>query len=118
MRRAVPSLFVAVAVGEAVSWAALLTGMFFKYVAVHDEIGVRIFGPVHGALFMAYLAVTVLQARFSGWRRWVTAVALLCAVPPFATLIFERWARSRGLLAAAGTSAIDESARRMAPGLR
>ncbi len=101
MRRAVPSLFVAVAVGEAVSWLALLTGMFFKYVAVHDEIGVQIFGPVHGALFMAYLAVTVLQARFARWRWWVSAVALLCAIPPFATLIFERWARSRGLLAPA-----------------
>ena len=98
MRRAVPSLFVAVAVAEAVSWAALLTGMFFKYVAVHDEIGVKIFGPVHGFLFMAYLAITVLQARAAGWRWWVTAVALVCAVPPFATVIFERWARSRGML--------------------
>jgi integral membrane protein len=100
MRRAVPALFVAVAVAEAVSWAALLTGMLFKYVVVHDEIGVKIFGPVHGFLFMAYLAVTVVQARQAGWRWWVTVVALACAVPPFATLIFERWARSRVLLAA------------------
>ena len=98
MRRAVPSLFVVVAIAEAVSWAALLTGMFFKYVVVHDEIGVKIFGPIHGFLFMAYLVVTVVQARVSGWRWWVTAIALLCAIPPFATLIFERWVRAKGLL--------------------
>jgi integral membrane protein len=100
MRRAVPALFVTVAVAEAVSWAALLTGMFFKYVVVRDEIGVKIAGPVHGFLFMAYLAVTVVQARLAGWRWWVTLVALVCAIPPFATLVFERWARSRGLLRA------------------
>jgi integral membrane protein len=99
VRRAVPSLFVIVAIAEAVSWAALLTGMLFKYALVRNEIGVQIFGPIHGALFMAYLAVTVLQARQAAWRWWVTLIALLCAIPPFATLAFERWARSRGLLA-------------------
>ena len=95
MRR-IPALFAAVAIAEACSWAALLIGMFFKYVVVHNEIGVQIAGPVHGGLFMAYLAVTVLQARVAGWRWWVTLVALACSIPPFATLIFERWARSRG----------------------
>ncbi|MCA2218808.1 DUF3817 domain-containing protein [Jidongwangia harbinensis] len=102
MRRVLPSLFAAVAIAEAVSWAALLTGMFFKYVVVHNEIGVRIAGPIHGALFMAYLGVAVLQARQAAWRWWVTLIALGCAVPPFATLVFERWARSRGLLAVSG----------------
>ncbi len=97
MRR-IPALFVAVAIAEAVSWALLLTGMFFKYVVVHDEIGVKIAGPLHGALFVAYLAVTVVQARAAGWRWWVTLVALACSVPPFATVVFERWARSRGLV--------------------
>ena len=39
------------AIAEACSWAGLLVGMFFKYVVVGDDIGVKIFGPVHGALF-------------------------------------------------------------------
>ncbi|MFI7540659.1 DUF3817 domain-containing protein [Actinoplanes sp. NPDC049599] len=99
MRR-LPALFVAVAIAEAGSWAALLIGMFFKYVVVRNELGVQLAGPVHGALFMAYLAVTVLQARAAGWRWRVTLVALACSIPPFATLAFERWARSRGLLTA------------------
>nr|WP_305784288.1 DUF3817 domain-containing protein [Actinoplanes lichenis] len=97
MRR-IPALFAAVAIAEAVSWALLLTGMFFKYVVVKNEIGVQIAGPIHGAMFMAYLAMTALQARAGGWRWWVTLVALACSIPPFATLVFERWARSRGLV--------------------
>ncbi|RSM55752.1 DUF3817 domain-containing protein [Actinoplanes sp. ATCC 53533] len=104
MRR-IPALFAAVAIAEACSWAALLIGMFFKYGPVGDEIGVRIAGPVHGGLFMAFLAVTVLQARAARWRWWVTLVALACSIPPFATLAFERWARSRGLLTAAAEPA-------------
>ena len=98
MRRAALSLFVVVAVAEAGSWAALLVGMFFKYVVVGNETGVRIFGPVHGALFMAYVALTVVVARIGRWRWTTTLVALLCAVPPFATVLFERSARRRGLL--------------------
>ncbi|GID92622.1 DUF3817 domain-containing protein [Amorphoplanes digitatis] len=100
MRR-VPALFAAIAIAEACSWAALLIGMFFKYGPVGDEIGVRIAGPVHGALFTAYLAVTVVLARVARWKWWVTLLALACSVPPFATLVFERWARSRGLLTVA-----------------
>jgi integral membrane protein len=110
VRRAVPQLFVVVAIAEAVSWAALLTGMFFKYVVVGNEIGVKIAGPIHGFLFMAYLVVAVVQARLAGWRWWVTLIALVCAIPPFATLVFERWARSKGMLAA--TAAAVNLARR------
>jgi integral membrane protein len=107
VRRVVPSLFVIVAIAEAVSWAALLTGMVFKYLVVGNDIGVRIAGPIHGFLFMAYVVVTVVLAGLARWRWWVTLVALVCAVPPFATLAFERWARGRGLLA---VSAAEEPA--------
>ena len=99
MRRAVPTLFVTVAIAEAVSWAALLTGMVLKYGPIGNEVGVQIAGPIHGFLFMAYLAVTVVQARLAGWKWWITLIALVCAIPPFCTLLFERWARSRDLLA-------------------
>jgi integral membrane protein len=103
--RRIPALFAAVAIAEACSWAALLIGMFFKYGAVGNEIGVQIAGPIHGGLFTAFLAVTVLQARVARWRWWVTLLALACSIPPFATLAFERWARSRGLLTAAAEPA-------------
>lgn len=37
-------------------------------------------------------------ARLRRWSLLATAVALASAVPPFATLAFERWARRRGML--------------------
>ncbi|MEV1288554.1 DUF3817 domain-containing protein [Micromonospora sp. NPDC049679] len=98
MRRTAMSLFITAAIAEAISWLALLTGMVVKYGPPQNEIGVKIFGPVHGALFVAYVLLVLVVARLGRWRWWTTVVALLCAVPPFATIIFERWARRRGLL--------------------
>ena len=91
--------FRAVAIAEACSWVGLLTGMFFKYVVVFDDIGVNVFGPIHGALFVAYLAVTLVVARTFRWRLPITLIALVASIPPLATLWFERWARRRGVLA-------------------
>ena len=97
--------FRVVAVAEACSWAGLLIGMFFKYVVVHDEIGVQVFGPIHGALFVAYVVVTVLVARRYCWRLPTTLLALAVSIPPLATLWFERRARRTGLLSAGQVSA-------------
>jgi integral membrane protein len=96
-------LFRIVAVAEACSWAGLLIGMFFKYVAtgpdgVGNEIGVTVFGPIHGALFVAYLVVTLLAARVLRWSLPTTLLALAASIPPLATLWFERRARGRGQL--------------------
>jgi integral membrane protein len=91
-------LFRTVAIAEAGSWLGLLIGMLFKYVVVGNEIGVQVFGPIHGALFLAYLVVTVIAARLLGWSTSTTALALVCSVPPLATLWFERRARLAGRL--------------------
>ena len=87
-------VFRVVAIAEACSWAGLLIGMLFKYVVVFDDIG-----PIHGALFVAYVVVTLVVARRFGWRLPVTLIALVASIPPLATLWFERRARRRGLLA-------------------
>lgn len=95
--------FRAVAIAEACSWAGLLVGMLFKYVAtgsdgVGNDIGVTVFGPVHGALFVGYVVVTPLTARVLRWDLRTLALALVASVPPLATLWFERWARRTGRL--------------------
>ncbi|MBB6553688.1 DUF3817 domain-containing protein [Nonomuraea rubra] len=82
--------FRAVAVAEACSWAGLLVGMFFKYVTETGELGVKIFGPIHGALFVLYVAGVLLSAREAGWSRGAVVLGLACAVPPFTSLWFER----------------------------
>ncbi len=90
--------FRAVAFAEAISWIGLLVGMFFKYVTESGELGVKIFGPVHGAVFVIYLIVTVITARQLRWDPWVVIWALVASVPPLATLVFERWALRTGKL--------------------
>lgn len=98
MRRTAITLFVVVAIAEAFSWLALLIGMVVKYGPSGTETGVQIFGPIHGGLFMAYVGLVLVVSRLARWSWLVTGVALACAVPPFATVLFERWARRRGIL--------------------
>ncbi|MCG5213564.1 DUF3817 domain-containing protein [Streptosporangium sp. KLBMP 9127] len=88
-------LFRALAIAEACSWAGLLVGMFFKYVLVGDDLGVKIFGPVHGALFVAYAVAVLAAARQVGWSTGTVILGLACAVPPFTTVWFERRMISR-----------------------
>ncbi|WP_091088843.1 DUF3817 domain-containing protein [Micromonospora nigra] len=98
VRETVTRLFVVAAIAEAISWAALLAGMAVKYGPPANELGVQIFGPIDGGLFVAYGVLVLAVARLHRWSLPATAVALACAVPPFATLAFERWARRRGML--------------------
>lgn len=91
-------LFRIVAIAEALSWTGLLVGMFFKYVVVHDEVGVQILGPIHGGLFVAYLVVAFLTARALRWSRATFVAAMVASVPPLGTLWFERWATRTGRL--------------------
>jgi integral membrane protein len=86
------------AIAEAFSWAALLTGMYFKWIARTTEIGVEIAGPVHGALFVGYGVTALVLWRLQRWPFAVALFAGLSAVFPFATIAFERWAGKRGHL--------------------
>ena len=94
-------LFRRVAIAEAVTWALLLTGMFLKYVTETTELGVRVFGMAHGVVFIAYVLTTLLVAVDQRWSRGRLLVGLLSAVPPFVTVLFDRYAEKRGAL---GTS--------------
>lgn len=91
-------VFQAVAFAEAFTWAGLLVGMYFKHVAETSQVGVQIFGPLHGAMFLIYLLVTFTTKSVFGWNWKVLLLALVAAVPPFMTVVFERWALHKGLL--------------------
>ncbi|MFF4675174.1 MMPL family transporter [Streptomyces sp. NPDC001279] len=89
--------FTWIAVIEACTWAGLLIGMYFKYIPKTTELGVRIFGTLHGVAFIAYVLLTVLVAIRLKWRLGrTTLLALLAAIPPFMTVAFEMWARRTG----------------------
>ncbi|MFC4118901.1 DUF3817 domain-containing protein [Nonomuraea zeae] len=93
--------FRVVAVAEACSWAGLLIGMFFKHVTETGELGVKVFGPIHGAMFVLYAAGVLLSAREAGWSRGAVVLGLACAVPPFTSLWFERRMAARATTAQA-----------------
>ena len=83
---------------EAVTWAGLLVGMVFKRVLEASELGVQVFGPLHGAAFLAYSVSAVLTWRLQRWSGATGALALLAGLPPFGTVVFHRWARRTGRL--------------------
>ena len=91
-------LFRGVAVAEAVTWGLLLTGMFLKYVTGTTELGVQVFGMVHGVVFIAYCLTTLLVWVDQRWSPGRLALGLAAAVPPFATVAFDRHAEKRGWL--------------------
>jgi integral membrane protein len=94
-----PRLLRLVARAEAVTWAGLLAGMFLKYVTETTEVGVQVFGMLHGVVFIGYVLATVVVAVDQRWSPGRTLAGLACAVPPFLTLAFERYAERHGLLA-------------------
>ena len=91
-------LFRRVAVAEAITWALLLIGMFLKYVTETTDLGVRIFGMVHGVVFLAYGLIAITTWVNQRWQLGVGMLALVSAVPPFATILFDRRVEAAGLL--------------------
>ena len=98
-------LFSVVALVEAATWAGLLAGMCLKYGTAMGDLGVRVFGPLHGLAFLAYLGVALFVAMRLRWPLWLVLLAVLAAVPPLATLPMEAWLRRSGRLAAPGAGA-------------
>ena len=92
-------LFKAVAILEGCSWLGLLVGMYFKYLTDAGELGVKIFGPIHGGLFVAYVVLTLLVGRAQRWSVPTVLVGLAASIPPFASVAFEVWAQRTGRLA-------------------
>ena len=80
----------AIALAEGVSFLALLlVAMPLKYLA-GIPLAVRVTGLVHGVLFLAFLAALVRAASERGWPLRRSAAALVAAVVPFGTFVFDR----------------------------
>jgi integral membrane protein len=91
-------LFSVVALLEALTWAGLLVGMFLKYVTETTDLGVWLFGRLHGGAFIIYVIVSVYCSVRLRWSWQMSLLALLAAIPPLVTLPLEIWFRRRGLL--------------------
>src|SRR3954453_15157912 len=56
--------------------------MFVKYVPRTSKLGVHVFGPVHGAIFLAYVVLALVAARVLRWTQRTTLLALVASVAP------------------------------------
>ena len=93
-------LFIVACTLEGLTWLGLLICMYLKYVVQTPDHYVSVLGPLHGGAFIFYLIATLIAAHFQRWAWWVTALALVAAIPPLVTLPLELWYRHRGFLSA------------------
>ncbi|RJK98454.1 DUF3817 domain-containing protein [Vallicoccus soli] len=82
-----------VSVAEAVSFLLLLVATLLKYTGPQDEVGVKVLGPVHGALFVLYVLLALDVWRRRRWSLGRAAVVIGASVLPVAPL----WVESRML---------------------
>jgi integral membrane protein len=95
--RTVSGWFRLIALAEAVSWAGLLVGMYFKYLGTpRTEIGVKVFGMAHGLVFIAFVVVGLLVGVALKWTAGTWLLALLASVVPLCSVIFLIWADRTG----------------------
>lgn len=78
---------------EAGTRVGLLLGMFLKYITQTTEAGVRLFGALHGAAFLGYLAITITAAILLRWPWCATLAAIVAVIPPLAAIVVEIWLR-------------------------
>ncbi len=87
------------AFAEAVSWALLLTGMYFKYLSPNPTpVLVTVFGSVHGAVFVVFGILTLQLWQRLKWTYPVLIMGCLSTIPPFCSVLFEIWADRTGRL--------------------
>jgi integral membrane protein len=79
-----------IALLEATSFLALLVATYIKH-QDRGEVGVDILGPIHGALFIAYVVLALSLRRRAGWSRRATLLILLGAVAPFGGYVVDAW---------------------------
>ena len=88
-----------VALIEATTFLALLVATVIKH-SDGGATGVQILGPIHGALFVAYVINVIAIRTDQGWNGKVTFWILVGAVLPFGGYVVDWWlARERRVTA-------------------
>jgi integral membrane protein len=79
-----------IALAEATSFIALLIASFLKRQG-EGELGVQVLGPIHGILFIAYVAIALNLRPQQGWSAKVTFWILAGAILPFGGYVVDWW---------------------------
>jgi integral membrane protein len=80
------------AFGEAFGWTTLISGLAIsRYVMHGDRAAIDIAGQIHGTIFLAYLASVIVFCSSLRWTRRQTIIAAMASIPPYGTLVFEKY---------------------------
>jgi integral membrane protein len=78
-----------IALVEAVSYLALLVAVAAKRVFAQPG-GVTVIGPIHGVIFLAYVAAVIFVREERRWDLPTTLACIVAAVIPFGGYVVER----------------------------
>ena len=110
--RSIAGWFRLVALLEAVSWAGLLIGMYFKYIGTaRTEVGVKVFGPAHGAVFVAFVVLGLLAAITFKWTTGTWLLGILASILPLASVIFLIWVDHTGRIGEPAVASVSQPGR-------
>ena len=91
-------LFQTFAVGEAFTWALLISALIARALVEGLAIAVTIAGTIHGGMFLSYCTTAVLVGVNQRWSFGKIAAAVSLAIVPFATVPFDRSLLKKGRL--------------------
>ena len=91
-------LYFVLAIAEACTWTLLITGLILKATVGIEPSLLTTIGGLHGFVFIAYGATSILIAFNQRWGFWVGLLAVITAILPYATIPFELVQAKRGAL--------------------
>tara|TARA_Y100001968_G_C18983226_1_gene537842 strand:+ start:305 stop:613 length:309 start_codon:yes stop_codon:yes gene_type:complete len=80
---------------EAASYLVLLVATAFKYWAAFDW-GVKVVGPIHGVLYLVFVAAILRQFQQLRWSFKKAVVAMALGSIPLGGFLVEQWIRRAG----------------------
>lgn len=75
---------------EAISYVLLLIATFLKY-AVSYELGVKVVGPIHGVLYLIFVAVILRWFRKLSWSFKRAIIAIVLGSVPGGGFLVDQW---------------------------
>ncbi|MCH1614147.1 MAG: DUF3817 domain-containing protein [Acidimicrobiales bacterium] len=78
---------------EAISWLCLIVATLVKYLHSY-ELGVSILGPIHGVLYLVYIAAIARWFRDLNWNVRKAILAAILGVLPLGGFVVDKWITS------------------------
>lgn len=85
------------AIAEVISWTLLIGGLILRATQGWD-LAVTLGGGIHGFVFLAYALTAVLMSKNQRWAVVPSAIAIIAAAIPYATIPVDLWLHRTGRL--------------------